>query len=155
MASEILNCDVGKINEFFTSTESELFIKERKKSGLSNTGSELNLSDDHLNINAANIVDKVKDEEEIKEKEDEEKIEPIEKDNFFCEETKSINDLGCDTQNLGVEIDNLQKNKIELLDFLLTFIETDKELNYVLAGYFSKFLLHLLNKHPQKVSSTS
>ena len=37
---------------------------------------------------------------------------------------------------------------MELLDYFLSFVETDSELNYVLAGYFSKFLIILFNKKP-------
>jgi len=46
----------------------------------------------------------------------------------------------------------LDQNNIELLDYLLSFLETDNELNHVLAGYFSKFMLMLLNKQQQKVN---
>jgi hypothetical protein len=42
-------------------------------------------------------------------------------------------------------------NKIELLDLLLNFVDTDSELNYVLAGYFSKLLNNLINKYPHRV----
>jgi hypothetical protein len=41
---------------------------------------------------------------------------------------------------------------IELLDILLNFVDKDSELNYVLAGYFSKLLNNLINKYPQRVS---
>lgn len=41
--------------------------------------------------------------------------------------------------------------KIELLEFLLEFIEIEGELNYVLAGYFSKFFISLLNRGPLTV----
>ena len=41
--------------------------------------------------------------------------------------------------------------KIELLDYLLDFIETKTDLNHVLAGYFSKFLAILLNKSQKTV----
>jgi hypothetical protein len=43
------------------------------------------------------------------------------------------------------------RNKIELLDHLFSFLETDKDLNYVLVGYFSKFLNLLINKFPHKI----
>jgi len=161
MANEILNCDVSKINEFFTTTDSEFYFRERKQSGISNTDSDLMLSDEHLNINSNVNINEEKKHEESKEKEDDEQklqqdekeaiANSIEKDTFGAtEETKSLNDMI--TEN-NAEIENLQKNKIDLLDYLLSFIDTDKELNYVLAGYFSKFLLHLLNKHPHKIIS--
>ncbi len=39
-------------------------------------------------------------------------------------------------------------DKIELLDYFLSFVETDSELNYVLTGYFCKFLIMLFLKKP-------
>jgi hypothetical protein len=39
-----------------------------------------------------------------------------------------------------------ENDNIELLDYLLSFLDTDEELNHVLAGYFSKFMLSLLSK---------
>ena len=42
-------------------------------------------------------------------------------------------------------------NIIEMLDYLLTFLETKNELNYVLAGYFSKFFLTILMRKPKKI----
>ena len=36
-------------------------------------------------------------------------------------------------------------NKIELLDYALSFLATEEELNYVLCGYFSSFMKNLLN----------
>ncbi len=139
MASEILNCDIGKINDYFTNTDLELMLKERKKSGVSNTDSDLRLSDEHI--------------EKEDHKEVEHSVEVVEQpaETFQHEEIKSINDL-TPSENVNInDYDNLQKTKIDLLDSLLDFIDTDGELNYVLTGYFSKFLNHLLNKHPQRV----
>ena len=39
-------------------------------------------------------------------------------------------------------------NKIELLDYLLTFLKTDKEPNYVLCGYFASIIKALLQAEP-------
>jgi hypothetical protein len=140
MASEILNCDIGKINDYFANTDLELMLKERKKSGISNNDSDLKLSDDHM--------DK-KEDEEHKEIEHHEEAEQHETHQH--EEIKSVNELSsAEPVNIN-EYDPLQKSKIELLDYLLNFIDTDGELNYVLAGYFSKFFIHLMNKHPQRV----
>jgi len=46
---------------------------------------------------------------------------------------------------------SLDKNKIEMLEHLLAFTETEKDLNYVLVGYFSKFFNLLINKFPNKI----
>ncbi len=42
-------------------------------------------------------------------------------------------------------------DRIDLLEFLLEFIETEGEINYVLAGYFSKFFIALLNRNSAAV----
>ena len=42
-------------------------------------------------------------------------------------------------------------NIIEMLDYFFSFLETKKELNYVLAGYFSKFFHTLLSRKPKKI----
>ncbi len=42
-------------------------------------------------------------------------------------------------------------NMIEMLDYFFSFLETKKELNYVLAGYFSKFFQTLLSRKPKKI----
>jgi hypothetical protein len=67
---------------------------------------------------------------------------------------KSINDL-INTEHIQDSTtqnnENNSKNRIELLDHLLSFVETDNELNYVLVGYFAKFLNLLLNKFPHKI----
>lgn len=36
------------------------------------------------------------------------------------------------------------QNKYEILEYLLKFVKTDQEVNPVLAGYFSKLILVLL-----------
>ena len=53
-----------------------------------------------------------------------------------------------DVAGLGAE----DKEKIELLDYFLNFLNTDGELNHVLAGYLSKFLILLLNKSQKTVN---
>jgi len=45
-----------------------------------------------------------------------------------------------------------ENDNIELLDYLLSFLDTDEELNHVLAGYFSKFMLSLLSKQQINVN---
>jgi hypothetical protein len=67
-------------------------------------------------------------------------------------EIKAINELNHDKEDEAViEPQTINKNKIELLEHLLSFIETDDELNYVLVGYFSKFFNLLINKFPNKI----
>ena len=141
ISSEILNCDVGKINDYFISTDKEIIIKERKTSNVSGTDNDLRLSDER--------VDKKEEYEESKEEHKEDNIE--ESKEGRNEETKNINDIILEPENIN-EYQNLNRNNIDLLDKLLEFINTDGDLNYVLSGYFSKLLINLINKHPQKVS---
>ena len=52
----------------------------------------------------------------------------------------------------GDEIDdNYPENRIEILDYFLTFLSEDSELNYVLCGYFSSLMTTLLNINSVKI----
>ena len=42
-------------------------------------------------------------------------------------------------------------NSIELLDYLLTFLDTKEELNYVLSGYFSKLIITFILRKPDVI----
>jgi hypothetical protein len=67
---------------------------------------------------------------------------------------KIINDLineNSEEQNAAELSPSINKNKIELLEHLLSFVETDDELNYVLVGYFAKFFNLLINKFPNRI----
>ena len=113
-------------------TNPELKQKNEKEK----MNNEKNTSKDFLSKDINDILsdlDKDKNEEEEK-KENEDKNEKKEKENEIKEELKKENDY--------------PSNRIELLDYFLSFVETDSELNYVLAGYFSKFLIILFNKKP-------
>ena len=52
---------------------------------------------------------------------------------------------------IGIKSEDANGNCIELLDYLLSFLDTDLELNHVLAGYFSKIMLLLLSKQQKTV----
>ena len=47
---------------------------------------------------------------------------------------------------LEEKMDNYPEDRIEILDYFLSFVLTDAELNYVLCGYFSSLMTILLNK---------
>lgn len=168
VAAEILNCDVNKINEYFTLTEAELEKIERKISGTSNADSDKVHSSDEAfkiieikeKVTEISITEKPEHEETKENTKDvnEHAINNVEKSKPGLKHMiNSITDPSAETfedkLNLGQTTDNsdLQKNRIELLDHLLSFLDTDKELNYVLAGYFAKFFSLLLNKHPHKI----
>ena len=42
-------------------------------------------------------------------------------------------------------------NSIELLDYLLTFLDSKEELNYVLSGYFSKLIITFILRKPDVI----
>ena len=46
---------------------------------------------------------------------------------------------------MEIEYDKNKENKIELLDYLLTFLTSNSEPNYVLCGYFASLIKTLLN----------
>jgi hypothetical protein len=71
---------------------------------------------------------------------------------------KSISDIvpheNLDELQTGFNNETLEKkNSIELLDYLLSFFDTEKPLNYVLVGYVSRYFNNLLNKYPHKIIS--
>ena len=99
-----------------------------------------------------------KDEEKKEEKKDEEKKdeetkkEETKKDEEKKEEkeeTKKEEETKKDEEKKKEE--KYPKNRIELLDYLLSFLETENELNYVLTGYFCKFLSALLSYKPNNL----
>lgn len=158
-------------------TDAELILKDRKDSIVSNTDSDLMLSaDDHLNAfsnedktrnslkedvlvneqntNANEIETPDKKEESSGQDGTNNENQPISFHN------KSINDIVPnenleELQNLYINELNEKKkqNRIELLDYLLSFFETDKSLNYVLVGYVSRYFNNLLNKNPHRIIS--
>jgi hypothetical protein len=174
IANEILNCDVGKINEMFVTTDHELVMRERRKSFASNPDSDMLLtSDDQLEgfSNNKSLEKEKLEGEESKEKEASEKnekkdtntnvntpsqsnmIEEGAEENNIITKINSITDVHSSETKSQTHLGDSSRNKIELLEYLLNFLDTDAELNYVLAGYFSRFLLLLVNKYPQKVIS--
>ena len=47
--------------------------------------------------------------------------------------------------------DEYPEDRIEILDYFLSFLLTDSELNYVLCGYFSSLMSNLLNRKGDKI----
>lgn len=54
-------------------------------------------------------------------------------ENFFSQDNREVKEISHEVQ------------EHKLIDELLQFVDTDKALNYVLSGYFSKIFLNLLN----------
>ena len=142
---------MSKLNEFFCSTEDEIASNQRKASNVSKSGSDILASDDHLNAFSN------------EEKQQEENVENI--NAFDVNEEDLLNNLNAQSEKERyMDIENTEvikspqkeepvNKRLELLDYLFTFVLTDNELNYVLAGYFSKFLSQLITKYPFKIIS--
>ena len=65
---------------------------------------------------------------------------------YFYKTNKELYNEEIDDENkMDIDEDDKNKNKIELLDYLLTFLTSEKEPNYVLCGYFSSLIKTLLN----------
>lgn len=80
------------------------------------------------------------------------KVEEDEKNNKDAdkEQISNVNGENNDKENAAEQAakpEEQSSDRIELLEFLLEFIESEGELNYVLAGYFSKFFIALLNRN--------
>ena len=116
-------------------TNSELKEKEDKEkiNENKNSSDDFSLKEKNDNLQKEESKEEIKEEnkKEINEENKEEKKEENKEEN---KQEKKINEYPND--------------KIELLDYFLSFVETDSELNYVLTGYFSKFLIMLFLKKP-------
>ena len=113
--------------------------------------------DDLINYESNN------DKEEEKKEKEEIQEEKINKDIIEQKNTENLNNE--ENKNKDKEINNDENNKdeneeikddypedrIELLDYLLSFLLTDSELNYVLCGYFSSLMSSLLNQEGARI----
>jgi len=90
--------------------------------------------------------EKKEEEKKEKEKKEEEKKEEEKKE----EEKKEDDDGNIEEEK---EEPESKENKMELLDYLFSFLEAeeDKKLNYVLCGYFSSLISNLLNLNPTEL----
>ena len=103
---------------------------------------------------------KIKDEEK---KEDTEEVIPEEKINHNKTEEEKVEKLNEEKKDIKNTEDNNNNSKkeeikdeypedrIEILDYFLSFLLTDSELNYVLSGYFSSLMTNLLNLKGAKI----
>ena len=83
-----------------------------------------------------------------KELEDERRKESEKKNKEKEEKSKIKEDENKNNKKININEIILQKgkeNKIDLLDYLLTFLSSDSEPNYVLSGYFASIIKTLLN----------
>ena len=57
-------------------------------------------------------------------------------------------ELNKEENKMDVEYNKSNENKIELLDYLLNFLTSNSEPNYVLCGYFASLIKNLVNMKP-------
>lgn len=179
MSAEILNAEISKIMDFFLIPDSELEMKDKILKNIDNELSfsdefpetikskkttETNKSDNE-DKNNEEFVDVVEenDIEKVNKENDNNITNNNEKDNTNEIENKEENtdekineikneDTPLEKNNENAIINSEEpSDKIELLEYLLEFIETETELNYVLSGYFSKFFIALLNRNSPAV----
>ena len=167
VASEILSCEEKHIYNRFLLTEDELIqenenendhinlnsshemkdfldkniISDDKKEDNDNSNHDNNNHDLLSDTKKQNKMDLEQTEQETKK--DEEKKEE--------EEEKKKDEEKKEEKEEKKKEEKYPKNRIELLDYLLSFLETENELNYVLTGYFCKFLSALLSYKPNNL----
>ena len=115
-----------------------------------NKDNENQYNHNHIDDNEDDLIN-IQDNDELKEKFDENK-----EDNS---QTKGKEEISNKEQKEEKELINLNEEKegnypedrIEILDYFLSFILTDAELNYVLCGYFSSLMSILLNNYYIKI----
>lgn len=73
-------------------------------------------------------------------------------------EKTNENNGGKGSSNENIEIKKTKKESeeeskvnYELFNYLFSILQTDEDLNYVLAGYFSKVFIHLINHRQDMV----
>lgn len=139
-----MNCDVGKINDYFLNSEADLKKEEHE------TSEEVHKAESDNKIENEEIEENEKT-GEVNNEDNETPKEDVKVDE--TEETKTT-----ETVEQVEPVEEVEHHEpaepshhIELLDVLLNFVDTDNELNYVLAGYFSKLLSNLINKYPHRV----
>ena len=89
---------------------------------------------------------------EIKNESDENKDNKINENNKDNINIKDKNDITNEDKNKMEEIkEDYPEERIEILDYFLSFLLTDAELNYVLCGYFSSLMSILLNNYYNKI----
>ena len=148
VSSELLNCNDQNISDYFLMTNSELYSKKENEKMNHEKNTSKDFSSKGIN-DILNELNKKEDEEEIKKEENKNEEENKKEENKKEEEIKNEEEIKKEETKNNEELKNdYPENRIELLDHLLSFVETESELNYVLAGYFSKFLIILFNKKP-------
>jgi len=145
-------------------------IIEEKKEGNKESNNEI-LNEDKKENNKENNSDILNEDkkEDNKENKDKKPNEEKKEDKNLCLLNSSNINTTTNTTNLrynessknkkengkdekGEEIDdNYPENRIEILDYLLSFLSEDSELNYVLCGYFSSLMTALLNINSVKI----
>lgn len=179
ISAEILNAEINKIMDFFLMPDNELEQKEKILKNIDNELSLSDEFTDSLKTKQSNESQKADGEMETGKNFEENETAEIkeEKDDFMDvieenQENKAIEN-NSNNKEANTEEDNSenkkeielegeketfqptkldeQSDKIELLEYLLEFINTNNELNYVLAGYFSKFFISLLNRNSAAV----
>ena len=128
VCSQIFNIGDMNIMKYFLKTNKEL-EEEAKKNEEAETIEEEKNKDDE------NSFDEIIKENENKEKDEKGEINKDEEKNKINKKL-NINEIAHQKE---------KENKIELLDYLLTFLSSDKEPNYVLCGYFASIIKTLLN----------
>ena len=103
-------------------------------------------NNDKIQENQDNLInyETNKNKDETKEDTKEEKLNEEKEDQKNAENNN--------TNNNNEEIkDEYPEDRIEILDYFLSFLLTDSELNYVLCGYFSSLMSNLLNRKGDKI----
>ena len=103
-------------------------------------------NNDKIQENQDNLInyETNKNKDETKEDTKEEKL------NEEKEDQKNAENNNTNNNNKEIK-DEYPEDRIEILDYFLSFLLTDSELNYVLCGYFSSLMSNLLNRKGDKI----
>lgn len=145
IAAEILCCDATKIHELFLKNENKFEASVQDSNQLQPENNFKNHHDDEAN-------DEIEEEITVEETKTKAASITIDENQLKSKSSSNLEDLrkSCDESKKN-ESENFFKN--ELLEYFLSFIETNSDLNYVLSGYFSRFFNFLFSKNASLVFS--
>ena len=150
------NIDEDAVNTGFIEEEKNEKDKDDEIVNFNDENDNKNNNDGYHDIITEKVLKEINEEKEYNDDDNDHEINNINK-----EDKKEINIINNDImentqekkeENKIEEIkEEYPEDQIELLDYFLSFVSTESELNYVLCGYFSSLMLILLNNHFIKI----
>ena len=172
LCSQIFGLEIDKmLNQFFVTNkqieeenkkkEENQKREEKKDENTNNESQQISIEQKEKLSENKDIIKKEskegegKEEKEEKKEKEEKELEQKEekKEEEKKEEEKKGDDGGIEEDEKEKEEPESKENRMELLDYLFSFLEVEEEkkLNYVLCGYFSSLITNLISINPTEL----